>query len=59
MGSGAMLKDHDHQIAALRTLLAAYKDMRKRLSKVDRDLERFHGRITRLAMRIAVGKRRG
>ena len=47
------MRQHDRHVEALQGLLLAYKDMRRRLDKVDRDLERFHRKITRLLMKEA------
>jgi hypothetical protein len=47
------MRQHDRHIEALQALLLAYKDMRRRLDKVDRDLERFHRKITRLLTKLA------
>ncbi len=47
------MRQHDRHVESLQGLLVAYKDMRRRLDKVDRDLEGFHRKITRLLMKEA------
>jgi hypothetical protein len=48
------MRQHDQQIEALQRMFLAYIDMRRRLNNIDRELERFHRNITRLALKAAL-----